>query len=256
MNITKRIKRWQNRRDKTRRRLWQTKRLAAEHRDKLVALEAERERARARRKKLRDNPKFKPELQGDERDRAIQNLVEEIENLGGRIDFHIERLDLFLRRKPEINKLLAERIETVERLRRKRERMKRERNGWSDWWHVREFDCRDKTPVPACIEPELRDHMRLTLDPMREAHGRGTCTSGHRHREYNLSIGSFPGSYHEYEQRCKEPATDLYFENGSPDDWARTARANLPNGNGGIGVYPASNFTHVDPRGYVSNWRG
>lgn len=135
-------------------------------------------------------------------------------------------------------------------------RPKRPRKGQlSKYWHLSEFNCRDGTPVPACIIPELREHCRHTLDPLRERYGPGACNSGYRHRAYNASIGGATMSWHIYDLRCKEPATDVTFGRGSPSRWADTASATL-NGGGGIGVYAGSNFTHVDPRAGSVRWWG
>lgn len=122
-------------------------------------------------------------------------------------------------------------------------------------FNIREFACKDGTPAPSYMEGPLRDLCRRVLEPLRKEFGPCTITSGYRHAAYNRSIGGASQSYHVYEIRRSQPAADVTFASGTPQQWANRARQLLGNA-GGVGLYPRSRFVHVDTRTYRSDWSG
>jgi hypothetical protein len=103
----------------------------------------------------------------------------------------------------------------------------------------------------------------LVLDELREKHGAPiTLTSTYRSPAYNIAVGGEKHSYH-----MRFMAVDFSSPKGTPAQWAamlhkmRGRRFILPDADGdvwefhgGIGVYPKSNFVHVDCRGHDANW--
>ena len=116
---------------------------------------------------------------------------------------------------------------------------------------LREFHCKDGTPVPAAAVRGLRRLTREVLEPMRQRFGPCTVNSGYRTENYNNRVGGKPNSRHLYHRRPNEVAADVTFPNGSPREWAAEAER-LLRGGGGIGVYPS--FTHVDTRPGPARW--
>jgi uncharacterized protein YcbK (DUF882 family) len=103
----------------------------------------------------------------------------------------------------------------------------------------------------------------LVADELRHRIG-SPCTvnSSYRSPAYNKAVGGEKASYH-----MKFMALDLTFAKGSAEDWHSQAvalrghRFVLPDGRvfpwrGGIGLYPKSNFIHIDTRGYDADWKG
>lgn len=117
-----------------------------------------------------------------------------------------------------------------------------------------EFVCHDGTAVPDAAFSGLRRLCNNVLQPMRQEFGVCRVTSGYRSILYNRQVGGAALSYHVYELHLDEDAAaaDVYFESGSPSDWA--ARADqLLQGGGGVGRYPEQGFLHVDNGARV--WR-
>lgn len=106
---------------------------------------------------------------------------------------------------------------------------------------IREFDCRDGTPVPKAAHAGVRRLCEQVLEPMRQQFGACHVTSGYRHRAYNAAIGGATASYHIYDLHPDEPAADVTFQRGTPAQWAAYARRL---GKGGVGQY--ATFVHVD----------
>jgi hypothetical protein len=102
----------------------------------------------------------------------------------------------------------------------------------------------------------------LVLDELRERLGAPiSLLSTYRSQAYNTAVGGERNSFH-----MRFMAIDFTSGKGTPASWAamlhkmRGKRFDLPNGagewvfRGGVGVYPGSNFVHVDSRGYDANW--
>lgn len=120
---------------------------------------------------------------------------------------------------------------------------------------LREFHCKDGTPVPANAVPAVKRLAREVLEPLRAKFGRCRINSGFRTDAYNAKVGGVPKSRHQYHEFPTEPAADLTFERGTVSEWATEAERILGN-RGGIGTYPSQNFVHVDPRPTKSRWSG
>lgn len=101
----------------------------------------------------------------------------------------------------------------------------------------------------------------LVLDELREKLGAPiTLTSTYRSPAYNIAVGGERNSYH-----MRFMAIDFSSPKGTPMQWAtmlyrmRGRKFILPNADawefrGGVGVYPKSNFVHLDCRGHDANW--
>jgi hypothetical protein len=87
------------------------------------------------------------------------------------------------------------------------------------------------------------------LDRLREETGAPIrLLSIYRSPAYNAAIGGARGSQH-----MRFTAADFTCADGQrPEDWAARLRAHRSAGafRGGIGVYPAKGFVHVDARGH------
>jgi len=116
---------------------------------------------------------------------------------------------------------------------------------------LREFHCKDGTPVPAAAVPGVKRLVAQVLEPMRAKFGRCTVVSGYRTANHNASVGGKPDSRHMYHNHPAEPAADLQFASGNPSQWTAEAERLMPN-RGGIGTYPT--FTHVDIRPNRARW--
>lgn len=95
----------------------------------------------------------------------------------------------------------------------------------------------------------------IMLDEIREKMGASIRTlSCYRSAAYNTCIGGESASLH-----MQFNAIDFTCSVGTPEIWRRVAsdlRASDGRFLGGIGVYPSSNFVHIDTRGREANWRG
>lgn len=118
----------------------------------------------------------------------------------------------------------------------------------------REFFCNDGRRFPDSAVPHIDKLCKEVLEPIRKEYGTVRINSAYRHSSYNRAIGGVSNSYHVYDYRGgRAPAVDITCARGTPDQWAATAARN---GADGIGIYRASNFTHLDQRGYSSRWYG
>lgn len=120
-------------------------------------------------------------------------------------------------------------------------------------FNIREFDCKDGTPVPAIAVPALTALCRRFLEPMRAQFGPCHVVSGYRHEAYNRRIGGARYSQHIYELTPASVAADVVFRLGTPAEWARLADQL---GAGGVGRYDRSGFVHVDNRPERARWTG
>lgn len=127
-------------------------------------------------------------------------------------------------------------------------------------FRYQEFYCHDGTPIPASDQnlSGLRRHCLIVLEPMRAKFGACHVLSGYRHRAYNASIGGASQSRHIWEEHRMEPATDLVFATGTPEQWAGFAAqlAAVSGFGAGIGTYRTMGFVHVDLRPVATRWSG
>lgn len=108
---------------------------------------------------------------------------------------------------------------------------------------------RNSTP-PAHLWHRIVPTLRL-VEGVRETFGPTTITSGYRDFAYNTVVRGSRGSRH-----MQFDALDFWCTNGTPREWADYLRQQRAAGvfRGGIGVYVASNFVHVDTRGINSDF--
>lgn len=138
-------------------------------------------------------------------------------------------------------------------------------------FQVEEFDCHDGTRVPTEAIPRLVEWCRVWGEPLRREFGPVLVLSGYRDRAYNAAIGGARGSYHVYDQHvaagsvqapARGVAVDVKPARGNPvkwQAWAVRRRGQVASlgraGRGGIGLYVASGFVHLDT-GPLRDWRG
>jgi len=245
--IKTRLKQAIARRKKWRRTLRKREAREKELRKALKGVRRENRRKRDRLRKLRDEDR-RPDVQ--------EALAEEIEANEAEIDRLLLRLDAVKDKSVAAERELALEKRRVEQLRRKRKKIKEQQEDRiSAHFVMAEFDCRQGGPVPEYMRDDLKKLAKLFLEPMREKFGPAHVNSGHRWTWYNRLIGGAPGSYHCYEVRKAHPASDVFFANGTPAQWAAYARQLADrHGFGGVGQY--ATFVHVDTRSYRSNWWG
>lgn len=129
----------------------------------------------------------------------------------------------------------------------------------------REFCCRDGMPPPIRAANHLAWYAKNVLEPLRDKFGACSVSGPYRHYWYNRNVVKGASlSYHVWDRYVdgtvagSELACDVSFTLGTPTQWARAAEtilAKLGRG-GGIGIYPASRFTHVDSRKTAARWKG
>lgn len=116
-------------------------------------------------------------------------------------------------------------------------------------FRTEEFDCHDGTPVPAHAYHELRELVRVFLEPVRHEWGPTTITSGYRTRRVNALVGGTAGSFHVYEAGRWGVAADFVCRRGTPRDWAdQLEHLGVP----GLGRYP--DHCHADNRRGHARW--
>jgi Peptidase M15 len=149
----------------------------------------------------------------------------------------------------------------------------------SPHFRVEEFDCHDGTQIP---EEWYDDFIRWCVwwgEPLRAEFGAVRVVSGYRTVSHNARVGGARQSVHllktplpEGERRPRPGdrhgppqlavAADVMPARGNPQAWAswakrfRAAHRHLgPRGRGGIGLYVASGFVHLDT-GPARVWHG
>lgn len=130
----------------------------------------------------------------------------------------------------------------------------------SQHFDLHEFACHDGTPVPASHVDALRYLCREILEPLRAKYGPCKVHSGYRTQDYNAKIGGARESFHVYDEHAvHDVAADVSFARGSVRGWRwKAARILLlkRRRKGGLGMYVAGGFLHVDTRDYVARWNG
>ncbi|HRN80165.1 MAG TPA: D-Ala-D-Ala carboxypeptidase family metallohydrolase [Ferruginibacter sp.] len=117
-------------------------------------------------------------------------------------------------------------------------------------FYRQEFDCKDGTPVPQHLLPNvraiaenlqvLRDHINLPI----------IVNSGYRTIAYNRSVGGAPNSQH-----LTANAADIRIKGIAPKKLAETIEKLISEGKlkfKGLGIYPT--FVHVDLRKNKARW--
>ena len=113
-------------------------------------------------------------------------------------------------------------------------------------FRVREFACKDGSDA-VLVAPRLV----MVLQSIRDHFGAGVnITSGYRTPQYNQKVGGVENSQH-----CYGTAADITVNGVSVEKVAAYARKIMPDW-GGVGIYKAQGFTHIDVREARSDWNG
>lgn len=119
-------------------------------------------------------------------------------------------------------------------------------------FHIREFKCKDGTPVPPQLIPNVLELARQ-LQVIRDAIGEPIhLNSAYRTLEYNKRIGGALNSQH-----IQAKAADCTTKNLTPKQFAAVVEKLIKEGKvkiGGIGIYKG--FCHVDIRKEKARWNG
>lgn len=113
-----------------------------------------------------------------------------------------------------------------------------------------EFDCKDGTPVPAELMPnvqKLAEQLQILRDNLGEPIH---VNSGYRTAAYNKKVGGKPASQH-----LQAKAADITCKSKTPKQLAAFIEKLITAGTlrfGGMGVYPG--FVHVDIRAGKARW--
>jgi uncharacterized protein YcbK (DUF882 family) len=119
----------------------------------------------------------------------------------------------------------------------------------SPHFRLREFYCRDGTPVPGFAVDDVTHLARSLLEPLRARYGAVRIISGYRPARYNARVGGAPASMHIYRRARPGAAADLVAEHGDPRSWYALLDEL---GAGGLGLYPQ--HVHVDTRRGHARW--
>lgn len=118
-------------------------------------------------------------------------------------------------------------------------------------FHLSEFDCKDGTPVPDELLPNVKE-LAKNLQVIRDEIGQPLFISGSGYRtpEHNEKVGGAPKSQH-----LTASAADISSPGMSPKDLAAVIEELIIEDRvkqGGIGIYPG--FVHYDIRGTRARW--
>lgn len=114
-----------------------------------------------------------------------------------------------------------------------------------------EHFSRHELACPCCDYFRLDPLLLTSLEELRFIGGEHpiTITSGYRCAKHNHEIGGAELSYHLFGK-----AADIRIEGMTLNQMYSLARRVGAFDQGGIGIYPAEKFIHVDTRGYLSRW--
>lgn len=112
-----------------------------------------------------------------------------------------------------------------------------------------EFAMHNGVLPPTASTEALRALCRDVLEPMRAQFGVCVVTSGYRTVAHNRAVGGAPDSRHVYDKRPSEPAVDVRFARGNPEQWAAMAISMKV---GGVGLYDS--HVHLDRRRRAARW--
>lgn len=113
-------------------------------------------------------------------------------------------------------------------------------------FRVREFACKDGSdavlvaPRLVMVLQSIRDHFGTAVN----------INSGYRTPQYNTKVGGVDQSQH-----CYGTAADITVTDVKVETVAAYARKIMPDW-GGVGIYKAQGFTHIDVREDRSDWNG
>ena len=111
---------------------------------------------------------------------------------------------------------------------------------------VKEFACKDGSDA-VLVAPRLV----MVLQSIRDHFGKAvSINSGYRTPQYNTKVGGVDQSQH-----CYGTAADITVKGVSVEKVAAYARKIMPDW-GGVGIYKARGFTHIDVRETRSDWNG
>jgi hypothetical protein len=115
--------------------------------------------------------------------------------------------------------------------------------------------CQGKNNLPPQSLWSNIDNTARMLDRIRDLLGAPIrILSAYRAPDYNSCIGGVSDSQH-----VRFNALDWTCDQGTPTDWhavARRVRDERPEFEGGIGIYQAGLFIHIDTRGQRADWSG
>ena len=126
----------------------------------------------------------------------------------------------------------------------------------TDNFHLKEWKCKEGggTGVPWDLVPNVA-RCAKNLQALRDYLGRPiTLISGWRGPLYNEKIGGAKKSQH-----LTGKAADIRVKGLDPVEVAEAIFSLIESGKmeeGGVGIYPKSNFVHYDCRGTKARWRG
>ena len=136
-----------------------------------------------------------------------------------------------------------------------------------EWFKVSELACHDGTPYPEEFADRLPDLMNM-LDAIRNKWGGPIqVVSGYRMPEYNAQLAADSAAHQvaSGSQHMEGRAADIRPAlTGDASILYRVVRQMIDDGKlpqcGGIGLYPRSNWVHVDtfhpPDGHLRTWLG
>ena len=117
-------------------------------------------------------------------------------------------------------------------------------------FNLAEFACKDGTPVPADLIPNV-ELLTKNLQVLRDHLGEPIhINSGYRSPAHNAKVGGKKNSYH-----MKAMAADITCKSKTPKQLAAVIEkliAAKKMKQGGIGIYPG--FLHYDVRGSKARW--
>ena len=113
-------------------------------------------------------------------------------------------------------------------------------------FRVREFACKDGSDA-VLVAPRLV----MVLQSIRDHFGKAVnINSGYRTPQYNAKVGGAAQSQH-----CYGTAADITVKDVGVETVAAYARKIMTDW-GGVGIYKAQGFTHIDVRETRSDWNG
>lgn len=117
-------------------------------------------------------------------------------------------------------------------------------------FNLAEFACKDGTPVPADLIPNV-ELLAKNLQVLRDHLGEPIhINSGYRSPAHNAKVGGKKNSYH-----MKAMAADITCKSKTPKQLAAIIEkliAAKKMKQGGLGIYPG--FVHYDVRGSRARW--
>ena len=234
----------------------------------IAELEAEIERLR---EQLGEVPPglLQPEDRAD--DVQVARFEARLDSLAGLIeegvatrDRLLDRLDRLRERDADAQRAVDEAIreidddrQTLERMRKRRQRIKERMDRPSVHFAYAEFDCHNGQDLPKAAEPAVKDWCQRIGEPLRRRFGAVHINSAYRPAAYNASVGGEQNSIHIYDfagRNFRAVAADISCERGTPEQWYAFTGGKAD----GRGIY--ATFHHADTRGRIgwadATWTG